>query len=66
MALPHRENIAKLAVTGSPLSSEVQRQFALQDIIGEDLGPAFAGQKPIDRALADAESRVNELLFHVL
>lgn len=65
-ALPHRQNIAKLAVTGIPLSSDVQRQFALQDIIGEELAPAFAGQKPIDEALADAEHRVNELLFHVL
>ncbi len=66
MALPNRENLAKLATTGTPLSSEVQRQFALQDIIGEELAPAFAGQKPIDQALADAEYRVNELLFHVL
>ena len=65
-ALPHRQNIANLAVTGTPLSSDVQRQFALQDIIGEELAPAFAGQKPIDQALADAEHRVNELLFHVL
>jgi multiple sugar transport system substrate-binding protein len=66
VSLPHRRNIAKLAVTGTPLSSEVQRQFAIQDIIGEELAPAFAGQKPIDKALADAEHRVNELLFHVL
>jgi multiple sugar transport system substrate-binding protein len=65
-SLPHRQNIAKLAVTGTPLAPEVQRQFALIDIIGEELAPAIAGQKSIDAALADAEHRVNELLFHVM
>jgi multiple sugar transport system substrate-binding protein len=65
-SLPHRQNIAKLAVTGTPLAPEVQRQFALIDIIGEELAPAIAGQKSIDAALADAEHRVNDLLFHVM
>lgn len=65
-ALPHRRNIAKLATTGTPLPAGVQRQFAIQDIIGEELAPAIAGQKSIDEALADAEHRINELLFHLL
>jgi len=66
MSLPHRKNIARLAVIGTPLSADVQRQVAIQDIIGEELAPAIAGQKSIDAALADAEHRVNDLLFHVL
>jgi multiple sugar transport system substrate-binding protein len=65
-ALPYRQNIAKLAVTGTPLPAGVQRQFAIQDIIGEELAPAIAGQKSIDEALADAEHRINDLLFHLL
>ena len=65
-SLPHRDNIAKLAITATQLDPRVQRQFALIDIIGEELAPAIAGQKSIDAALADAEHRVNELLFHVM
>jgi multiple sugar transport system substrate-binding protein len=65
-ALPHRQNIAKIATIGAPLPAEVQRQFAVQDIIGEELAPAIAGQKSIDAALADAEHRINDLLSNVL
>lgn len=65
LSLPHRRNIAKLAVTGEPLPPGVQRQFAIQDIIGEELAPAISGRKPIDEALADAEQRINDLLFHL-
>ena len=65
-SLPHRQNIAKLSETGAPLPAEVQRQFALQDIIGEELAPAISGQKSIDDALADAEHRIDDLLFNLL
>ena len=65
-SLPHRRNIAVLATTGTPLPAGVQRQFAITDIIGEELEPAIAGQKPIDEALADAEHRINDLLYHLL
>lgn len=65
-ALPYRDNLAKLSVTGTPLPAGVQRRFAIEDIIGEELAPAIAGQKSIDDALADAEHRVNDLLFHLL
>lgn len=65
-SLPHRRAIARLATTGSPLPAGVQRQFAIQDIIGEELAPAIAGQKPVDVALADAEKRINDLLFNLL
>lgn len=65
-ALPHRANIAKLTETGVPLPAGVERQFSIQDIIGEELAPAIAGQKPIDVALAAAEHRINDLLYHLL
>lgn len=65
-ALPHRSNIAKLSQTGKPLPGGVQRQFAIQDIAGEELAAAIDGQKTIDEALEDAELRINDLLFHVL
>ncbi|MDR3493696.1 MAG: extracellular solute-binding protein [Ancalomicrobiaceae bacterium] len=61
-ALPHRSTILAVAKLGHPLPSQVQRQFALQDIIGEEIGAAVTGQKPVDAALSDAEKRVNDLL----
>jgi multiple sugar transport system substrate-binding protein len=64
--LPHRRNIAELAHSGVPLPSAVQRQFTVQDIVGEEMAAAVTGHKSIDAALADAEERVNDLLFHVL
>jgi multiple sugar transport system substrate-binding protein len=63
--LPYRHNIAKLANVGTPLPASVQRQFAVQDIVGEEMASAVKGQKSVDRALADAEHRVNELLAHL-
>lgn len=65
-ALPQRQRIARLAETGSPLPPWVQRQFAIQDILGEEMAAAVSGRKPVDAALADAERRVNDLLFHLL
>ena len=60
--LPHRSDIAAMAATGRQLPDFVQRQSAIQGLIGEELEAAVAGTKPVDRALADAERRVNELL----
>jgi multiple sugar transport system substrate-binding protein len=65
-ALPHRREIAKLSAIGMPLPAGVQRQFPVADIIGEEMSAAITGHKPIDAALADAEHRVNDLLFHLL
>ncbi len=65
-ALPYRTGIAKLATIGTPLPAEVQRQFPIQEIICEEMAAAVTGHKPIDAALADAEHRVNDLLFHLL
>jgi multiple sugar transport system substrate-binding protein len=65
-ALPHRKDIADLSSTGTPLPAGVQRQFPVQDIIGEEMAAAISGHKSVDAALADAEHRVNDLLFHLL
>jgi multiple sugar transport system substrate-binding protein len=64
-ALPHRDTIMKIAKTGQALPAAVQRQFGIQDIIGEEVASAITGQKPVDAALADAEKRVNELLANL-
>jgi multiple sugar transport system substrate-binding protein len=64
-ALPHRQDIAPLATIGQPLPGYVQRQSAIEGLIGEEVAAAVNGQKSIDRALADAERRVNNLLAEV-
>lgn len=64
-ALPHRVTYARLAQTGQPLPSGVRRQFPIENIIGEESGAAVTGTKSIDRALADAERRINELLSQI-
>ncbi len=61
-AQPHRKDIAAMAATGQQLPDFVQRQSAIQGLIGEELEAAVTGIKPVDVALADAERRVNELL----
>ena len=65
-ALPHRSDIAAMAATGRQLPDYVQRQSAIQGLIGEELEAAVSGMKPVDQALADAERRVNELLEQAL
>jgi multiple sugar transport system substrate-binding protein len=64
-ALPHRSDIAPLAAIGVQLPGYVQRQSAIQGLIGEELTSAVTGTKPIGRALADGERRVDELLDQI-
>ncbi len=65
-ALPHRKDIAPLAQEGEQLPDYVQRQSAIQGLIGEELATAIAGTKSVDQALADAQRRVDELLAQVM
>jgi multiple sugar transport system substrate-binding protein len=65
-ALPHRAGIAPVATTGRPLPNGVQRQNAIEGLVGEEVAAAFNGQKTTRQALADAERRVNELLAQML
>ena len=61
-SLPHRADIAPIATNGLPLPATLQRQSAVEGIVGEEVSAAVIGQKPVDRALADAERRINEFL----
>ena len=61
-ALPYRENLASLAETARPLPKDVRHQFPIETIVGDETSAAISGAKPIDRALADMERRVNDLL----
>ncbi len=60
--LPFRSNLGIIREVGMSLPEDVQRQFALQDIIGEEVSSAVLGDKSIDEALETAEKRVNDLL----
>ncbi len=64
--LRYRTDIAAMAATGAQLPDYVQRQSAVQGLIGEELEGAVAGNEPIEQALADAERRVNELFAQML
>ncbi len=66
LGLPHRDGIVALATVGQTLPPGVERQIAIQDIIGDEMASAITGHKPVAQALKDAEHRVNDLLFHVL
>jgi len=61
-ALPFREILLPLTKNGTALPSAGKRQFSIQDIEGEEVGSAMRGDKDIDAALGDAQSRINELL----
>lgn len=63
--LPHRTSYMALAVKGMPLGSSIRRQYPIETIIGEETAAATTGQKAIDRALADAQARVNDLLANI-
>lgn len=65
LQLPNRKKLLSVTQTGKGLPSGVKRQFAIQDIIGEELAAAITGGKSIDEALADAEYRVNDMLAHL-
>ena len=64
-ALPHRADYLVLTTNGTPLPGGVRRQYPIETIIGEECSAAINGLKPIDRALADAEHRINDLLSNV-
>ena len=65
-ALPHREDIAALSRTGKQLPGYVERQSAVQGLIGEELEAAITGTKPVEAALKDAERRVNRLYAQMM
>jgi multiple sugar transport system substrate-binding protein len=64
-ALPHRSTYMELAAKGVPLPSSIRRQYPIETIVGEECAAAISGQKSIDRALSDAEARINDLLANI-
>jgi len=64
-SLPHRADIAPRAEIGRPVPSTIQRQNAIEGIVGEEAVAAFTGQKSIERALSEAERRVDDLLAEI-
>lgn len=65
LALPHRRDIASVATIGRALPDGVMRQNAIEGLVGEEMAAAITGQKPVPRALGDADRRVNEFLAEV-
>ena len=62
-ALPHRDNIEKISKIGQTLPDGVMRQFALQDIVGEELAAAINGNKSVDDALARIEKNASMICW---
>ena len=50
------------SLNATVLPPVIERQQEMQDAVTKELGSAAAGRKPVDKALADAESAVNALL----
>jgi multiple sugar transport system substrate-binding protein len=65
-ALPYRKQLIRLVDTARPLPTGVQRQYLIQQIVSQEMQSGITGQKTVDAALADAERRVNDLLFNLL
>jgi len=61
-ALPHRADLAPLTRSGTARPAAVKRQFAIQEIENDEVTAGVSGDKDVDSALADAQSRINELL----
>jgi multiple sugar transport system substrate-binding protein len=63
--LPHRATYSALTTKGAPLPDGVRRQYPIETIIGEESAAAISGNKPVDQALRDAETRINRLLSNI-
>jgi len=64
-AQPHRGDLAAITSYGQGLPGDVQKQFAIQEILSEELNAAIIGAKPIGQALHDAETRINDMLTNL-
>ena len=50
------------ALEETVLPPVIERQQEMQDIVTQELTSAAAGRKPVEKALADAQTKVNGLL----
>ncbi len=62
VSLPQRHSFGTLPDSLVGLPEGVIRQFSIMQLIGEEASSAINGDKSTEEALADAESRINELL----
>ena len=62
---PHRRDLMAITSYGQGLPIDVQHQFAIQDMLSEELAAAITGAKPIEQALQDAETRINNMLTNL-
>jgi multiple sugar transport system substrate-binding protein len=61
-ALPHRSAIKEISSTGYALPNTVPRQFAIQEIVGDEVSNMLTSGKSITDVQQQAEDRVNKLL----
>jgi multiple sugar transport system substrate-binding protein len=61
-ALPHRSSIKEISATGYALPNTVPRQFAIQEIVGDEVSNMLTSGKSITDVQQQAEDRVNKLL----
>jgi multiple sugar transport system substrate-binding protein len=64
-AMPFRNNIGEIAVIGRNLPQAVPRQQAVQVGLNEELTTMLQTRKPVEKAQADAQLRVNKILDSV-
>ena len=62
---PHRADLVAITSYGRGLPISVQRQFAIQEMLSDELASAITGLKPTDQALSDAEHRINDMLTNL-
>jgi len=60
--LPFRKPLLTLGDQATLLPAGVKRQRTVIDLLGEEVLNAVTGQKSTEQALADAQSRINDLL----
>ena len=61
-ALPHRDAIKEISSTGYALPNTVPRQFAIQQIVGEEISNMLSTGKSVADVQKEAEQRTNALL----
>ncbi len=64
-AQPHRADLVAITSYGRGLPIDVQRQFAIQDVVSDEMAAAITGLKPTDKALSDAEKRIDDMLTNL-
>jgi len=64
-AQPHRKDLMAITAYGQGLPRDVQRQFAIQSIVSQEMAAAITGAKPVEQAMKDAEGRVDDMLANL-